>query len=40
VTTAWRCSLTEEPDQALEVAASAARLTLRPYEIATIRLRR
>lgn len=39
VTEAWRCPLTEEPDRAVDVVDSAARLTLRPYELATLRLR-
>ncbi|MFN3215771.1 MAG: alpha-mannosidase [Acidimicrobiales bacterium] len=40
ITTAWRCPLTEEPAQSVEVTASAARLTLRPYELVTLRLHR
>lgn len=38
VVAAWRCPLTEEPEQSVEVTASVARLTLRPYELVTLRL--
>lgn len=40
VAAAWRCPLTEEPEEAVEVTDSVARLTLRPYELVTLRLRR
>jgi alpha-mannosidase len=39
IAAAWRCPLTEEPDQTVDVSASVARLTLRPYELVTLRLR-
>lgn len=38
LTTAWLCPLTEEPGEAVDVRSSSARLALRPYELATIRL--
>ncbi|MGB0111718.1 MAG: glycoside hydrolase family 38 C-terminal domain-containing protein [Ilumatobacteraceae bacterium] len=40
VTDAWRCNLLEEPDNGEEVGDGVVVLTLRPFQIVTLRLRR
>ncbi len=39
VAAAWRCPLTEEPTDGVEVTDGRVRLTVRPYELVTLRLR-
>jgi alpha-mannosidase len=40
ITDAWRCNLLEEPDNGEEVGDGVVTLTLRPFQIVTLRLRR
>ncbi len=40
VTDAWRCNLLEEPQSAEEVGDGVVTITLRPFQIVTLRLRR
>ena len=40
VEAAWRCNLLEEPESAEEVTDGALAITLRPFQIVTLRLRR
>jgi alpha-mannosidase len=37
---AWRCNLLEEPEAGEEVGDGAIAITLRPFQIVTLRLRR
>ncbi len=40
ITAAWRCDLLEEPETAEEVGDGIVAITLRPFQIVTLRLRR
>ena len=40
ITDAWRCNLLEEPDTGEEVGDGVVTLTLRPFQIVTLRVRR
>ena len=40
IAAAWRCNLLEEPEGDEEVADGIVAITLRPFQIVTLRLRR
>ncbi len=40
IAAAWRCNLLEEPEVGEEVGDGVVALTLRPFQIVTLRLRR